>query len=143
MTVSTPPKRRRSDGERSRQSILLAATRLATVEGLEGLSIARLADASGISVVLDARVVEKAGKTPVTATLNNIPLDTAVRLLADMADLKAVAIDNVLYVTAKANAEALQAEQDKRKALAREQAKNEKAAPVESAPKKAGEPVKK
>lgn len=49
MTVSTPPKRRRSDGERSRQSILLAATRLATVEGLEGLSIARLADASGMS----------------------------------------------------------------------------------------------
>lgn len=49
MSVSTPTKRRRSDGERSRQSILLTATRLATVEGLEGLSIARLAEASGMS----------------------------------------------------------------------------------------------
>jgi AcrR family transcriptional regulator len=42
-------RRRRSDGERSRQAILLTAARLATVEGLEGVSIARLADASGIS----------------------------------------------------------------------------------------------
>jgi AcrR family transcriptional regulator len=49
MAVSTLTKRRRSDGERSRQSILLTATQLATVEGLEGLSIARLAEASGMS----------------------------------------------------------------------------------------------
>jgi AcrR family transcriptional regulator len=49
MSVSTPTKRRRSDGERSRQSILLTATQLATVEGLEGLSIGRLAEASGMS----------------------------------------------------------------------------------------------
>jgi AcrR family transcriptional regulator len=49
MPAQTPTKRRRSDGERSRQSILLTATQLATVEGLEGLSIARLAEASGMS----------------------------------------------------------------------------------------------
>jgi AcrR family transcriptional regulator len=49
--MSTTPRtrRRRSDGERSRQAILQTAARLATVEGLEGLSIARLADASRIS----------------------------------------------------------------------------------------------
>ena len=40
---------RRSDGERSRAAILRAAARLATVEGLDGLSLARLADAAGIS----------------------------------------------------------------------------------------------
>jgi AcrR family transcriptional regulator len=40
---------RRSDGERSRQAILSAAARLATVEGIEGLSLARLADAVGMS----------------------------------------------------------------------------------------------
>jgi AcrR family transcriptional regulator len=40
---------RRSDGLRSRQAILDEAARLATVEGLEGLSIARLADAVGMS----------------------------------------------------------------------------------------------
>jgi AcrR family transcriptional regulator len=39
----------RSDGERSRGAILEVAARLATVEGLEGLSIARLADAVGMS----------------------------------------------------------------------------------------------
>jgi AcrR family transcriptional regulator len=49
MSVSPTTRRRRSDGERSRRTILLTAARLATVEGLEGLSIARLADASGIS----------------------------------------------------------------------------------------------
>ena len=42
-------RRRRSDGERSRAAILREAARLATVEGLEGLSLARLADAAGIS----------------------------------------------------------------------------------------------
>jgi AcrR family transcriptional regulator len=39
----------RSDGVRSRQTILKAASELATVEGLEGLSIARLADHVGMS----------------------------------------------------------------------------------------------
>ncbi len=44
-----PKRRRRSDGEKSRQAILEEAARLATVEGIEGLSIARLADAVGMS----------------------------------------------------------------------------------------------
>src|SRR3954465_14746757 len=43
------PRRRRSDGERSRTAILHEAARLATVEGLDGLSIGRLADAVGMS----------------------------------------------------------------------------------------------
>lgn len=43
------PGRRRTAGERSRQAILEAAAQLATVEGLEGLSIGRLADAVGMS----------------------------------------------------------------------------------------------
>src|SRR6476661_4051000 len=43
------PTRRRSDGERSRTAILREAARLATVEGLDGLSLSRLADAVGMS----------------------------------------------------------------------------------------------
>jgi AcrR family transcriptional regulator len=43
------PRASRADGERSRATILDAAARLATVEGIEGLSIARLADAVGMS----------------------------------------------------------------------------------------------
>ena len=42
-------RRRRSNGERSRAAILEAAARLATVEGLDGLSIARLAGEVGMS----------------------------------------------------------------------------------------------
>ena len=39
----------RSDGERSRTAILREAAQLATVEGLAGLSIGRLAEAVGMS----------------------------------------------------------------------------------------------
>jgi AcrR family transcriptional regulator len=46
---AAPDRRLRSDGERSRNAILREATQLATVEGLEGLSIGRLADVVGMS----------------------------------------------------------------------------------------------
>lgn len=39
----------RADGERSREMILEVAAGLATIEGLDGLSIGRLADATGMS----------------------------------------------------------------------------------------------
>ena len=42
-------RRRRADGERSHHAILRGATELATLEGLEGLSIAGLADHIGMS----------------------------------------------------------------------------------------------
>ena len=48
-TETRPPRKQRSDGERSRNAILHEAARLATVEGIDGLSIARLADAVGMS----------------------------------------------------------------------------------------------
>jgi len=48
-TASTTPRRHRADGDRSRQAILEAAARLATVEGLDGLSIGRLAGEVGMS----------------------------------------------------------------------------------------------
>ena len=45
----TPPRRTRSDGERSRATILAAAGKLATVDGLDGLTIGSLADHIGMS----------------------------------------------------------------------------------------------
>jgi AcrR family transcriptional regulator len=45
----TASRRRRSDGEKSRAAILDAATQLATVDGLESLSIGRLAEHTGMS----------------------------------------------------------------------------------------------
>jgi AcrR family transcriptional regulator len=46
---SRAPRRPRADGERTRGAILRAAASLATVEGLEGLSIGHLAAAIGMS----------------------------------------------------------------------------------------------
>ena len=42
-------RRQRADGRRSREAILKGASELATIEGLEGLSIGRLADHIGMS----------------------------------------------------------------------------------------------
>src|SRR3954447_10773778 len=47
--TTRPPRRQRSDGQRSRAAILREAARLATVEGLDGLSLGRLAAAVGMS----------------------------------------------------------------------------------------------
>jgi AcrR family transcriptional regulator len=46
---SVTTKRRRADGEQTRAAILAGATELATLEGLDGLSIGRLADHIGMS----------------------------------------------------------------------------------------------
>src|SRR5690606_23488444 len=48
-SARAPARRRRSDGERTRRTILETASRLATVEGLEGLSLGRLAQETGMS----------------------------------------------------------------------------------------------
>lgn len=64
------------------------------------------------NVVLDARV-EKEGQMPVSADLANVPLDTTVRMFADMAGLAVVPLDNALYVTSKDNARALREEREK------------------------------
>jgi hypothetical protein len=80
-------------------------------------ALKELADSADLTadfnIVLDARAAEKA-KTPVTARLINVPLDTAVRLLADMADLKPFLVDNVIYVTTKENHAELQKEEKRR-----------------------------
>jgi hypothetical protein len=70
-----------------------------------------LADDTGANIVLDARAKEK-GKVPISITLQDAPLDTAVRMLADMADLKSVALDNILYVTTAENADRIRTEQE-------------------------------
>jgi RNA polymerase sigma factor (sigma-70 family) len=69
-----------------------------------------IAEATGANIIIDVRLKEKA-KVPVTAHLQHVPLETAVRLLSDMADVKAVALDNVLYVTTKENADKIRQEE--------------------------------
>jgi hypothetical protein len=76
-------------------------------------ALEKLARTHDVNIVLDGRAGE-AARMPVSAELVNVPLDTAVRLLADMAGLKAVQIDNVVYVTTPANAAVLQKEEERR-----------------------------
>jgi hypothetical protein len=65
---------------------------------------------TGVSVVLDVSEAETA-KKPVSAKFMNVPIDTAVKLLADMADLGTIRLDNALYVTTRDKAKALRKEQ--------------------------------
>jgi hypothetical protein len=67
------------------------------------VALKELANTTGNSVVLDRKRAAELGQAPVTATLLNVPLDTAVRILANQAELKMVSLDNVLYVTTTEN----------------------------------------
>jgi RNA polymerase sigma factor (sigma-70 family) len=73
-------------------------------------ALERVADFSGYSVVADPRIADKL-KTSITAKLNNVPTDTAVRLLANMVGLSVARLDNVFYVTTAENAKQLREEQ--------------------------------
>lgn len=69
-------------------------------------AIEALCEMSGATIVIDPRVGEKA-RTPVSATFrNNITLEGATRLLAEMADLQADVQENVLFITSKPKVEA-------------------------------------
>jgi hypothetical protein len=94
-----------------------------------GAALRELAVAHGLNIVLDNRQ-EQLLQKPVTADFQQVPLDTVVRLLTDMADLRTVPIDNTLYVTSPDNARALQAEQDKVKAQEAQMLREQAAQPV-------------
>ncbi len=73
-----------------------------------------LADSTGTNIIMDTIRLGDKAREPVSATLECVGLATAVRLLADQLDLKVVLVDNVLYVTTAAKADALQADLDRR-----------------------------
>jgi hypothetical protein len=88
-------------------------------------ALTELADLAEVNIVVDVRAGDTA-KTEVTARFNNVAVETAVQLLADMADLHPVTIENVIYVTTGPNAERLQAQQEKRKQTKPEEKKSER-----------------
>jgi hypothetical protein len=67
-------------------------------------ALRELSDTAEITVVLNTAQAGERARAPVTATFKNVGVDTAVRLLADLADLKMVRLDNVLYVTTREGA---------------------------------------
>jgi hypothetical protein len=66
----------------------------------------QLARDTGANLVLDPRAA-KEGQATLSLRLDEVPLQTAVDLLADEAGLRAVRMDNLLYVTTEARAEKL------------------------------------
>jgi type II secretory pathway component GspD/PulD (secretin) len=66
-------------------------------------ALKELARETATNLVLDARVTKEAS-TAVTLSLEDVPLEVAVRLMANQAGLRPVRTGNVLYVTTKANA---------------------------------------
>jgi len=76
-----------------------------------GKALARLAKETATNLLVDTRVL-KDSQTPVTLQLDDVPLETAVRLMAEMAGLKPVRVGNVLFVTSKANANEMKADAD-------------------------------
>jgi hypothetical protein len=61
-------------------------------------AIKELAAETGANIVVDPRLKDKA-KAAVTLKLDDVPLETAVRLMAEVTDLRAVRSSNVLFVT--------------------------------------------
>ena len=83
------PRRTRVDGERTRALILETAVRLATIEGLDGLSIGTLARAtqvskSGVYAHFDSK-----------EDLQLATVDTARRLFVDVVVMPALAVEGV------------------------------------------------
>jgi hypothetical protein len=74
-------------------------------------TIKQLAADTGANVVLDPRLKDKANAA-VTLKLDDVPLETAVRLLAEVADLGAIRMNNVLFVTTAERAEKLRPASD-------------------------------
>ncbi len=65
-----------------------------------GEALRKLGRDTATNLIVDARA-EKEAKTEVSLQLEDVPLETAVRLLADEAGLKPVRVGNALFVTKK------------------------------------------
>jgi hypothetical protein len=74
-------------------------------------ALKQLARETGINLLVDSRS-QKEGQTAVTLQLEDVGLDAAVRLMAEMAGLKPVRVGNVLFVTTKQSAQDMRAEPD-------------------------------
>jgi hypothetical protein len=93
----------------SRQMRQRVSIELDKVEFRQALK--KLARETATNLVIDSRVSKEAAAT-VTLELDDVPLDTAVRLMAESVGLKPVRVGNVLYVCSKATATELRADPD-------------------------------
>lgn len=73
-------------------------------------ALRQLSRETACNLVLDPRQAAKA-KEPISLTLEDVPLEVAVRLMAELVGLRSVRLANVLFVTTKENAAELRAEE--------------------------------
>jgi hypothetical protein len=78
-------------------------------------ALKQLAQQSGLSIVLDQRRAGDNARTQVTADLRNVNLDDALRIVADMAELKAVVVGRAVYVTTAENAKVIKEELEQKR----------------------------
>ncbi len=73
-------------------------------------ALAKVTETTSFNVIVDPHVKDHV-QDQVSVQFNNVPVDTAVRLLANMAGLSVVWLDNVFFVTSADNAKRLREEQ--------------------------------
>jgi hypothetical protein len=73
------------------------------------VAVKRLARDTGVSMVLDPRAVKDA-QTKVTLQAEDLPLESAIRILSELAGLKPVRMGNALFITTRASAAELRSE---------------------------------
>jgi hypothetical protein len=69
-----------------------------------GAVLKSLADETGVNLTLDPRVLAQQADPAVKLKLDDVPLETAVRLAAEVGGLAAVRMNNVLFVTTEERA---------------------------------------
>lgn len=87
-----------------RQRVSVNLDKASLADGLK-----QLVRETGANLLLDPRT-QKEAQALVTLQLDDVPLETAVRLLAEMAGLRPVRMGNVLFVTSKTTAAELRAD---------------------------------
>jgi hypothetical protein len=73
-------------------------------------AVRELAKSHGVNLVIDPKVL-KQSDTPVSLQLENTGIETALRLLAEMASLKAVRMGNVMFITSEEKAKKIRDEE--------------------------------
>jgi hypothetical protein len=86
--------------------------RVSIAPGSIGSIVKQLADQTGANVVLDPRQKKFAAEAQSDLELTDVPLETAVRLAAEVAGMKAVRMGNVMFVTSEARGEKLRVDAD-------------------------------
>jgi hypothetical protein len=91
-----------------RQRVNLDADNKILTDVLKGL-----ANETGANVVIDPRIAKKVSDEKITLKMEDVPLETAVRIAADVGGFSVVRMSNVLFVTSDARAEKLRPDADK------------------------------